>query len=375
MRAMGLKTLVIGGTGPTGPYVVRGLLERGHDVVICHTGRHEVPEIASEVEHIHTDPFDREALERAFVGRTFGVAIAAYGRLRSVAEVLVGRCERLLTVGGMPAYRGYMDADRFAPPGLPIPTREDALRSTQDDDPKSFRVARTEDALFSLHPRATHFRYPYVYGPRQLTPREWPIVRRIVDRRPFIVVPDGGLTIYTYGYAENLAHALLLAVDQPEASAGHVFNAADETAFTLAQTIEIIALALGRSIEMVSMPYELAPVTRPLIRQLRTTHRFVSVDKLVHRLGYRDVVPAADAIARTARWLVANPPSEEVEARLEDPFDYMAEDQLVAQWRTLVGGMTPLEFAAGEPGLTLGHQGPGTSNPRRDHRIDPAPRV
>ena len=369
MRAMGLKTLVIGGTGPTGPYVVRGLLERGHDVVICHTGRHEVAEIASEVEHIHTDPFDRDALEHAFAGRTFGVAIAAYGRLRSVAEVLVGRCERLISVGGMPAYRGYMDADRFTPPGLPIPTREDGSRSTEDDDLKSFRIARTEDALFALHPQATHFRYPYVYGPRQLTPREWPIVRRIIDGRPFIVVPDGGLTIYTYGYAENLAHATLLAVDQPEASAGQIFNAADATAFTLAQTIEIIASALDHPIEMVSMPYELAPVTRPLVRQLRTTHRVVSVDKLVHLLGYRDVVPAAEAIARTARWLVANPPSSEVEARLEDPFDYVAEDRLVTQWRALVAAMQPLEFAAGEPGLTLGHQGPGTNNPRRAHRL------
>ena len=210
---------------------------------------------------------------------------------------------------------------------------------------------------------------PAVVGLAVPLAREWPNVRRIIDGRPFIVVPDGGLTIYTYGYAENLAHATLLAVDQPEASAGEIFNAADATAFTLAQTIEIIASALDHPIEMVSMPYGLAPVTRPLVRQLRTTHRVVSVDKLVHQLGYRDVVPAAEAIARTARWLVANPPSSEVEARLEDPFDYAAEDRLVSQWRALVAAMQPLEFAAGEPGLTLGHQGPGTNNPRRDHRV------
>lgn len=83
-----------------------------------------------------------------------------------------------------------------------------------------------------------------MYGPRQLTPREWPIVRRIIDGRPFIVVPDGGLMIYTHGYAENL-------------------------------------------------------------------------------------------------------PSAEVQAQLEDLFDYAAEDQLVAQWRALVGAMKPLEFGSG----------------------------
>ena len=44
-----MSTLVIGGTGPTGPFVVNGLLERGHDVTICHTGNHEVAEIPRTV--------------------------------------------------------------------------------------------------------------------------------------------------------------------------------------------------------------------------------------------------------------------------------------------------------------------------------------
>ena len=54
--------LVIGGTGPTGPYVVEGLRARGERVAICHTGRHEIDEIPADVEHVHTDPFDVEPL-------------------------------------------------------------------------------------------------------------------------------------------------------------------------------------------------------------------------------------------------------------------------------------------------------------------------
>ena len=38
--------IVVGGTGPTGPHVVRGLLDRGFAVTIVHTGRHEREEIA-----------------------------------------------------------------------------------------------------------------------------------------------------------------------------------------------------------------------------------------------------------------------------------------------------------------------------------------
>ena len=51
-----MKALVVGGTGPTGPYIVNGLLERGYEVAIFHRGTHEIPEIPPEVEHIHGDP-------------------------------------------------------------------------------------------------------------------------------------------------------------------------------------------------------------------------------------------------------------------------------------------------------------------------------
>ena len=43
-----MRTLVIGGTGPTGPFIVNGLLERGHHVTIFHRGTHELDEIPDE---------------------------------------------------------------------------------------------------------------------------------------------------------------------------------------------------------------------------------------------------------------------------------------------------------------------------------------
>ena len=109
---------------------------------------------------------------------------------------------------------------------MPVPIREDAAKVLRvEDDSKGFRIRRTEETLFELQPQATHFRYPYVYGPYQLAPREWMVVRRIQDQRPHIILPDGGLTLQSFGYAENIAHALLLALDQPEACQGKIYNA------------------------------------------------------------------------------------------------------------------------------------------------------
>lgn len=356
--------LVIGGTGPTGPFVVRGLLARGARVVICHTGRHELDEIPPGVEHVHTDPFDADALRAALAGRRFAAVIATYGRLRDVAVIARDLTDRLITVGGMPAYRGYMVPEVCSPPGLPVPTREDAPVSGDGDDPKSVRVAVTESRLFAAFPEATHFRYPYVYGPRQLTPREWPIVRRIRDGRRFVIVPDGGLVLHTYGYVENLAHALLCAFDRPDASRGEVFNAADETMLTLGRTIDAIGDALGHRLEQVSMPMALAAPALPLVRQTVPSHRVVTVDKLRDRLGYRDVVHPLDALARTARWLLANPPASDVEGRMGDPFDYAAEDRLAAWWRDVLASKPVLEWRDGAPDTGYGNFAPGSAHAR-----------
>lgn len=367
---MNATALVIGGTGPTGPFIVNGLLARGFTTTILHTGRHELDEIPPEVEHVHTSPHDPDALRDALGDRTFDVVIATYGRLRAIAELLAGRCGQFVSIGGAPAYRGFMDPDRWDPPGFPVPTTEGAPESDEDDDGKSYRVARTERLVFAAIPTATHFRYPMVYGPRQPAPREWCIIRRVIDRRPFIVVADGGLTLLTSGYVENLAHAVLCAVDRPDAARGHVFNAADEECLTIAQIIDIVGDALGHRPEIVSMPWELAVPARPLVQQSRPTHRVLDVAALRDRLGYRDVVPAREAFARTAHWFAANPPATGgiEEQILEDPFDYAAEDTLVAAWRRALASMPEVPWTS-YPGLGVAYSGPGTSKVRPDTRI------
>lgn len=368
---MGKKTaLVVGGTGPTGPYVVNGLIERGYDVAIFHTGRHELDEIPPSVEHIHASPHDPAEFAAAVGARRFDLTIAMYGRLRAIAEVMVGRTGQFISIGGAPAYRGFMDPDRFSPPGMPVPTREDAPRSGEDDDGKSYRVARTEDFVFEHHPKATHYRYPMVYGPRQPAPREWSIVRRILDKRPHIILADGGLTLLACGYVENLAHAVLLAVDHPDAAAGQRFNPVDDECLTIRQVAEIIAAELDHRWQIISLPWEIALPARPLVQQHRTTHRVLDNAALRTRLGYRDLVTARDAVARTARWLVAHPhePGGVAERVLEDPFDYAAEDALVRWWHAALAHMPAIEWTA-EPGLGVAYSGPGTNRRRADTRI------
>ena len=356
-----MRALVIGGTGPTGHFIVNGLRARGYAVTLFHSGRHERAEIPPEVEHLHGDPFEPGALESALGTRRFELCIATYGRLRRIAEVMAGRCGRFVSIGGVPAYRGFMNPELFTPAGLPVPVREDAAQvEHESEDPKGFRIVRTEQAVFAAQPGATHFRYPYVYGPYQLVPREWCIVRRVLDGRSVLVLPEDGLTLHHYGYVENLAHAVLLGVDHPEAAAGQIYHCADEEVLTLRQVVEIVAGALGHRFEIVSMPWRLALPARPLLSQPLPTHRVLDLGKIRRELGYRDVVPAREALAHTARWLAAHPPAPggQEETVLQDPFDYAAEDRLVAAWRAALASLPDVEWSR-PPGVGLSYSGPG----------------
>ncbi|MBY0399639.1 hypothetical protein K2X89_05045, partial [Myxococcota bacterium] len=131
---------------------------------------------------------------------------------------------------------------------------------------------------------------------------------------------------------------------------------------TIAQVAQVIAASMGHAWELVSLPWEIAWPARPLVAQPWTTHRIVSLAKLEQELGYRDVVPPREALARTAKWLVENPPAPGgiEEQVLQDPFDYAAEDALVASYRAAMAGIAEPVWSKGEaPGFGLAYSGPG----------------
>jgi hypothetical protein len=273
--------------------------------------------------------------------------VASYGRLREIARVCVGRTERFIGIGGVPLYRGWMRPEELVPRGLAVPVREDAAKvESADELRKGFMIRRTEEAVFEYHPHAAMFRYPFVYGPRQPLPLDWCIVRRVLDGRSAIVLADGGLTLATAGYVENLAHAVLLAVDRPERAAGQSFNCGDEHTLTLAQRVESIARILGRSIEIVGVPASVALPSWPMLTHEESDHRLMDLANLENALGYRDAVPTQEALRRTVDWLVAHRPDPGgfVEQLLGDPFDYAAEDQLIAVARDALARMRAVRY-------------------------------
>ncbi len=350
-----MKALVIGGTGPTGPFIVQGLVDRGYTPVILHRGTHEV-DFLDEFEHLHADPHFAEPVEEVLRDRSFDVVIASYGRLRLLVDLLAGHTDRLITIGGTVYKRQQWSkvADETAQREL-----SHKLVSKVQQTEEAI-LARHEDGTFNL----THLRYPNLYGPRQLAPREWSIVRRILDGRRTIPVMDGGLTLEGRAYVENAAQAALLAIDQPERSAGQVYHVSDLVTPTDAERAQAIADVMGADIELVNYPREAA---RPAYfwgggRNLEsmgapgappTHHKLLDSTKIRQELGYVDLVEFEEAIRRTVEYYLANPLERggDEEERIGDPFDYEAEDRFQAALAQFVEQCEEMPFA----GVTLRH--------------------
>ena len=334
-----MKALVIGGTGPTGPYLVNGLIAQGYDVSIMHRGTHDSDLIPASVPRIIGDPHFRETLAEALDGRAFDLIVATYGRIRYVAEIAGDHCERLLPIGGAPGYRGVLQPEKRFPKGLQVPLPEDApLVPDIDEFRFGYLVRISEEAVMGGHTAGrysgTHFRYPVVYGPRQVSHEVWGLMQRFTDKRPYIVLPEGGLTLTTHGYSENVAHAVLLAAQPPEAAAGQIYNCADERQFTLAQWVALIGEAMGGTIEIVSVPDRYAYPARSLMMCYGPAdHQMFDLHKVKAELGYRDPIDPAEALRRTVRWYRDNPPDVPAQFATDLAENYRMEDDIVPIYR------------------------------------------
>ena len=349
-----MRALVIGGTGPTGPTVVRGLIDRGYEVAIYHRGTHETPALPEVHQHLHGNPDDLGALNADFGDSSWDLVVSMYGRLRYIVEVMSGRCERFIAIGGK--------GGNMPPSLLPFPQgrgypRDETHPRFEDREQSSvgWAVAQTERDVFAHHEagdfRASMLRYTDLYGPR--VPRQWlwPLVRRVLDGRTQVILPGDGSQLRPACYIENAAHQVLTLVDHEESS-GRSFHAVDAKAHNLRDVVALVADELGHPLEAVAIAHPLAG--RLAGGYAAPSEQYDTAG--LRALGYRDAVDPADAIRSTVRWLAEHRDEvdeAQIDALVPNPYAYEAEDRLIesyAKWSEQVSE----EIPAPELGPALG---------------------
>jgi len=343
-----MKILLIGGSGFIGKFVVRDLIAAGHDVAVYHRGRTTSPLLKGA----HGIIGDRSELGwkrmdfmRVRPDVVIDCILSSGVQAKGVMDVFRGVTPRIVVLSSQDVYRAYGVLLGLETGALqPVPITEDSdlrshlrpfgadhLKRMQgifnwvDDEYEKIEVERAVANDPDLP--ATVLRLPMVYGPGDPLHRLYPVVKRIDDNRPAILLEDGlARCSLPRGYVENVAAAIALAATSDQAK-DKIYNIT-EPPFPELEWTQLIAEAAGWNGEVIALPTEETPAH---LRQPYNTAQdwTVSSERIRTELGFTDPVAIPEALRRTIEWERANPPADIPPAT----FDYAAEDAAIQKFK------------------------------------------
>lgn len=337
-----MKVLLIGGTGLTGASCIHYLQQAGHEVTIFHRGKTPAPFQGQEILGDHDQMTDfRPEFER----RKFDVVVDFITGSRKQAQRLMdvfrGITKRVVVLSSMDVYRAMgLVRGTETGPLQPLPlTEESELRSRSHYTPEEMKVVSQflpyfhEDyekidvekvVLSDAGLPGTALRLPMVYGSGDYIHRFHYILKRMDDKRPFILYADDIAGWRTpRGFADNVGYGIALAATSDKA-AGRIYNICEEESFTELEWARKIAEAVGWKGEFIVLPREKAP--KHLLYPRRIEQQLVgSSARIRSELGYKEPIAIEEGIRRTIPWERANQPA----APLFMPFNYDDEDRAI----------------------------------------------
>lgn len=330
-----MTVFVTGGTGLVGRHVIASLRSRGTAVRALARSAAAAAELAAlGAEPVRGDLADGAAL-RAAMGDAAAVVHAAAVVLSrrgwphfhatnvaptiAVAEAAAAAGARLVHLSSVAVYGRRTTYDGGAASvtedfGLAAPLfpGDHYARSKREAELALWDVAERRSL------RAVALRPCVIYGEadRAFAIRVARVLRRFSRVAPLI---GGGTNRLGVVYAGNVAAAVLCALDRPDVTGP--FNVANDGTLTTREFLELFAAGLGVRLATVTIPRGLAwgcaTAVDALMRRLRpgapmTTFKtavqflanpnpYVS-SRAERELGWRPVVPAREAVLRTARW-------------------------------------------------------------------------
>lgn len=325
-----MHILILGGTGLTGLFITRFLIEQGHRVTLFHRGGHTV-DLPPAVNHIFGDRRELDRFSSDFNSLKPDVVLDMLAFTREDAELLMrvfrGVTQRVVVPSSIDVYRAFGRL-HGTEPGLPDPipfSEESPLREKLSIHGEEYEKRWVEQVVMEdAQLPGTILRYPMIYGPND-GGRTFDIVKRITDKREVILFDDGlARWRWSRGYAENVAWATVLAVIN-EGAEGRIYNVAEPEGLSYLEWTQRIIRAAGWTGRIILVPR--GRMDDPTNYE---HHWVVDTTRIRAELGYMEVVPPEEAIRRTVEWQLANPRKE------YDPkeFDYATEDSILAEVET-----------------------------------------
>jgi nucleoside-diphosphate-sugar epimerase len=336
-----MKILVIGGRGFIGPYVVKQLLQLGHEVAIFNRGKTNAEEFPN-ITHIKGD-FEQldEYIEhfKRFSPEVVLHMLAMNERVaKKTMDVFEGIAKRIVVPSSMDVYRAYGIIRNEEPHDevIQTPMNETAPLRTKyfPHGGETEKILVEQTIMNNPNLPGTILRLPMVYGPGD-SYRIFNYLKRMIDRRPYILI-DGKRAKWrgTRGYVENVAVGIVSAIVN-EKSANRKYNVGEEKALSEHEMIEEIAEAYGwdgkikhvNKEEIHQDIKECLPLH--IIAGNNYNQDWVTDTTLIRdELNYKEIVPFKEAIRKTVLWNKDNPPPNHHKDFNPNEADYEFEDRV-----------------------------------------------
>lgn len=316
------KAVVTGGGGFIGSYLVRGLVERGWDVVVVDNlarGRVERLQLVMDrIDWRQGDVRDVALMTEASKGADVIFHLAAVNG----TENFYTRPELVLDVGlrgalaaieggrdaGVPDIVVASSAEVYQTPPK-VPTDEDVPLTLPDSlNPRySYGGSKIVSELIAFNYARDHYRKvqvfrPHnVYGPdmgwKHVLPQFIVRAKELIEKHPTGVVPfpiqGDGLETRAFAYVDDVVDGIITMYER--GSHREVYHIGNPEMVSIADLVGIIANYFGREFELVTGELQAGG----------TRVRCPDIGKMA-ALGYSPGVPLVEGVRRTADWYVRN---------------------------------------------------------------------
>lgn len=321
-----MKILLIGGTRFIGRHVISQLLQEGHQITLFNRGKTPNP-FEGAVKVIKGDRKISGELALLTKGQSFEAVIdmIAYNGTdtEECIKAFAGRINHFIMISTRSVYRQPIKS----------PIHEGDLLVNDPELSYGFHKVQAENNLLQAYAAnsfpATILRLPAVYGEYDYQAREWYFIKRILDKRKQILLPDYGWGINQREYTGNIAAQISILLANRNKTLGQAYNSGHSHFNRYQDLVQIAAEIMNHELKYYGVGRELMPWKIPLASEgVRTC----STGKL-ESLGYIEPFGVAAGLDRIIKYFTDNPLSEYLFAtrQQQDMFNYSLEDRLIAE--------------------------------------------
>lgn len=312
-----MRTVVVGGTGHIGTYLVPELVRLGHEVVVLSRGERAPYQSDGAWKRVEQIAVDRAAEDAA---GTFGARVAdlqpdvvidlicfTEDSARQLAEAVRGKVQHLLHCGTIWVHG----------PSELVPTREDTPRRPFGD--YGIQKAAIERYLLDCARRdglpATLIHPGHISGPgwTPINPAgnlDLGVFEKLAHGDE-LALPNLGLETVQHVHAADVAGMFLAALRNRSVAVGESFHAVAEGAMTLRGYAAGVATWFGQEARLAFLPWDEWRQTVSENDAAATYDHIAhsphcSMEKAARLLGFRPRYSALDAALSGVSWLVEN---------------------------------------------------------------------